>query len=40
MGRMEMRIGFDGEAGRKETLGNPRRGWVDNINIFLKEIGW
>jgi hypothetical protein len=22
------------------TLGRPRRGWVDNIQMDLREIGW
>jgi hypothetical protein len=25
---------------RKETLGRPRRRWVDNIKMDLGEIGW
>jgi hypothetical protein len=29
-----------GKAGRKEPLGRPRRRWVDNIEIDLREIGW
>jgi hypothetical protein len=24
----------------KRLLGRPRRGWVDNIKIDLREIGW
>jgi hypothetical protein len=24
----------------KRTLGRPRLMWVDNINIYLREIGW
>jgi hypothetical protein len=31
-----------GKAGRKETIGRPRRRWVDNIKMDLREIlvGW
>jgi hypothetical protein len=29
-----------GKAGRKEPLGRPRRRWVDNIKMDLREIGW
>jgi hypothetical protein len=29
-----------GKAGRKETTVKPRRRWVDNIKIDLREIGW
>jgi hypothetical protein len=25
---------------RKRLLGRPRRRWVNNINIYLREIGW
>jgi hypothetical protein len=25
---------------RRRSLGRPRRRWVDNINIYLNEIGW
>jgi hypothetical protein len=25
---------------RKRPLGRPRRRWVDNIKIYLREIGW
>jgi hypothetical protein len=28
------------EAERKRTLGRPRRKWVDNIKMDLREIGW
>jgi hypothetical protein len=28
------------EAGRKDTIGRPRRKWVDNIKMYLREIGW
>jgi hypothetical protein len=24
----------------KRPLGRPRRGWVDNIKIYLREIEW
>jgi hypothetical protein len=26
--------------GRKRPLGRPRRRWVDNIKVDLREIGW
>jgi hypothetical protein len=29
-----------GKPERKTPLGRPRRRWVDNIKIDLKEIGW
>jgi hypothetical protein len=29
-----------GKPEGKRPLGRPRRRWVDNINIDLKEIGW
>jgi hypothetical protein len=29
-----------GKPERKRTLGRPRRTWVDNIKIDLREIGW
>jgi hypothetical protein len=29
-----------GKPEEKRPLGRPRRRWVDNINIYLKEIGW
>jgi hypothetical protein len=29
-----------GKPERKRPLGRPRRRWVDNIKICLKEIGW
>jgi hypothetical protein len=29
-----------GKADGKRPLGRPRRRWVDNINIDLREIGW
>jgi hypothetical protein len=28
------------KARGKETLGRPRRGWVDNIRMDLGEMGW
>jgi transposase len=28
------------KPGRKETLGRPRRRWVENIKMNLREIGW
>jgi hypothetical protein len=29
-----------GKARMKEQLGRPRRRWVDNIEMDLREIGW
>jgi hypothetical protein len=29
-----------GKPERKRRLGRPRRKWVDNIKIDLREIGW
>jgi hypothetical protein len=29
-----------GKPEEKRPLGRPRRGWGDNIKMFLKEIGW
>jgi hypothetical protein len=29
-----------GKPEGKRTLGRPRRRWVDNIKIDLREIGW
>jgi hypothetical protein len=29
-----------GQLNRKRPLGRPRRKWVDNIKIDLREIGW
>jgi hypothetical protein len=29
-----------GKPEGKRQLGNPRRRWVDNIKIDLREIGW
>jgi hypothetical protein len=29
-----------GESEEKRPLGRPRRRWVDNIKIDLREIGW
>jgi hypothetical protein len=29
-----------GKPERKRPLGKPRRKWVDNIKIDLREIGW
>jgi hypothetical protein len=33
-------LDIGGKAGRKETIGRPRRRWVENIKIDLREIGW
>jgi hypothetical protein len=37
MGRRRMYIGKPGE---KRPVGRPRRRWVDNIKINIREIGW
>jgi hypothetical protein len=29
-----------GKLERKRPLGRPRRRWVDNINMDLREMGW
>jgi hypothetical protein len=29
-----------GKSETKRTLGRPRRRWVDNIKMDLREIGW
>jgi hypothetical protein len=29
-----------GKPERKRPLGRPRRRWVDNIKLHLREIGW
>jgi hypothetical protein len=29
-----------GKTEGKRPLGRPRREWVDNIKIYLREIGW
>jgi hypothetical protein len=29
-----------GKARGKEPLGRPRRRWVDNIRMYLGEVGW
>jgi hypothetical protein len=29
-----------GKPGGKRPLGRPRRRWVDNIKMVLREIGW
>jgi hypothetical protein len=31
---------FLGKPERKRPLGRPRRRWVDNIRMDLREIGW
>jgi hypothetical protein len=31
---------FVGKPERKRPLGRPRRMWVDNIKIYLREVGW
>ena len=43
MVRMEVRMGayreMVGKPERKRPLGRPRRGWGDNINIVLEDVG-
>jgi hypothetical protein len=39
MGRRIYRI-LAGKPDRKRPLGRPRRRWVDNIKMDLREIGW
>jgi hypothetical protein len=29
-----------GKSERKRPLGRPRRRWVDNIKMYVREIGW
>jgi hypothetical protein len=36
---MHIRI-LVGKPEGKRPLGRPRRGWVDNIKMNLREIGW
>jgi hypothetical protein len=31
---------FVGKPEGKRPLGRPRRRWVDNIKMYLREIGW
>jgi hypothetical protein len=38
LGRRQMNIG--GKTRRKKPLRRPRRRWMDNIKIDLREIGW
>jgi hypothetical protein len=41
MGSSEMHIGYWwGKPEGKRPLGRPRRRWVDNIKIDLREIEW
>jgi hypothetical protein len=41
MGRQGMRIGYWWERQKENRpLGRPRRSWVDNVEIDLREIGW
>jgi hypothetical protein len=35
-----MHIGYWWKARRKGPLGRPRRRWVDNIEMDLREVGW
>jgi hypothetical protein len=38
-GRSAYRI-FVGKPEGRRPLGRPRRRWVDNIKMYLREIGW
>jgi hypothetical protein len=39
--RKGMHVGYSWESQKgKRPLGRPRRTWVDNIKIDLREIGW
>jgi hypothetical protein len=41
MGRGGMHIGYWWESQKKKRpLGRPRRRWVDNIKMDLREVGW
>jgi hypothetical protein len=40
MGEKECIYDIGGKSGRKEPLGRPRRMWVDNIKMDLREIEW
>jgi hypothetical protein len=31
---------FVGKPERKRPLGRPRRMWVENIKMYLREVGW
>jgi hypothetical protein len=35
-----MHIGYWWEIQKERPLGRPRRRWVDNIKLDLREIGW
>jgi hypothetical protein len=35
-----MHIGYWWECQKERPLGRPRRRWVDNIKLDLREIGW
>jgi hypothetical protein len=35
-----MHIGYWWECQKKRPRGRPRRRWVDNIKIDLRELGW
>jgi hypothetical protein len=39
MGRRVMHIGYWWES-HKRPLGRPRRRWVENIKIVLRDVGW
>jgi hypothetical protein len=40
MGEEEYIYDIGGKARKKEPLGRPRRRWVDNIKMDLREKGW
>jgi hypothetical protein len=40
MGRRGMYIGYWWETQKERPLGRPRRRWVDNIKMDLRNIGW
>jgi hypothetical protein len=31
---------LEGKPKGRRTVGRPRRRWMDNINMYLREIGW
>jgi hypothetical protein len=39
-GRIGMHMGYEWESRKERPLGRPRRRWVDNIKMDLREIGW
>jgi hypothetical protein len=40
MGRRGMHIGYWWESQKERLLGRPRRRWMDNIKMDLRETGW